>query len=297
MKMRDQPCHCNGHRQLSDGGRENFYQEHFIPEGWKLSYATLFEGMELYLTGYCRDCYGYLEEQIPLPDGLAEDDALQAIYDAMQSAHPYDEVIEHLGYFGKCKARSAFYQNRDAMPAAMRGKLFLDLFHDYDRARARRWLEEHYPTQSHEEVFRDTGGDLFSTVVRLARENGDLDKAKAILDYVLPCKHETGCHEGTELTAYEFDFVPMINFGGSEGIYLDCSLVGKFDGSGRSTLRIGSLKTLDTSLDACKIMGELGGTLMYYANRYVNQNIHRYTPDRELQAEVKRMREKGGAAT
>ena len=87
----------------------------------------------------------------------------------------------------------------------------------------------------------------------------------------------------------------ITDYGGSEGIYLDCSLMGKFDDSGRHSLYVGSLKTLYTDLDACKIMGELSGALMYYASCYVNQNIHRYTPDSELLREKQRMEEKAAA--
>lgn len=141
-------------------------------------------------------------------------------------------------------------------------------------------------------MFRDTGGSLFCAVLKLAEENGDFEKARPILDYVLPCEHEGFSSESVELTAYEFDFVPIVNFG-SEGIYLDCYLKGKFDESGRNTLHVGTLKTLERSLEAAKIMAELGGALLYYANQYVNQNIHRYTPQAALEREYWRMLEKG----
>ena len=94
--------------------------------------------------------------------------------------------------------------------------------------------------------------------------------------------HEELSGRRVKLTVYEFDFVPIVNFGGSEGIYLDCYLMGKFDGSGRYSVHIGSKKTLETSLEACKIMGELGGALLHHAGRYVNEQIHRYTPDEQL---------------
>ena len=87
-----------------------------------------------------------------------------------------------------------------------------------------------------------------------------------------------------KLTAYEFDFVPILSYG-SEGIYIDCYLKGKFDESGRSSLHVGTLKTLQRSLEAEKIMGELCGILHYYENQYVNQNLRLYTPDKELEAQ------------
>ena len=138
--------------------------------------------------------------------------------------------------------------------------------------------------------------DLEGNRVFLAEENGDFEKARPILDYVLPSDHEDygSSSEGVELTAYEFDFVPIVNFG-CEGIYLDCCLEGKFDESGRHTLHIGTLKTLERSLEAVKIMAELGGALLYYENQYVNKNLHRFTPQATLEREYQRMLERENA--
>ena len=116
------------------------------------------------------------------------------------------------------------------------------------------------------------------------------------MDYVLPCEHETGRHEKVKLTAYEFSFDASVNYGGSEGIYIDCYLRGKFDESGRSVLHVGTLKTLRRDLEALQIMGELCGTLTFYADRYVNQNLHRYTPKDQLEREYERMRSEAGKA-
>ena len=286
------PCSCCRHRNESSEARTNFYSEHFIPRSWELRYYfRLSEGVQLVVTGYCRTCHGDLEELIPIPTGLAGDSLLKHIYDAMQSAHPYDQVEKSIGYYGKCKERSAFYRWRDSRPQFERSKEFLDLFHDFDRAKVRCWLEQTFPPQAHTEVFRDTAGDLFSTIVRLAKQAGDLDKVDPILDYIIPCAQEQGHNEKNKLTAYEFDFVPIVNFGGSEGIYVDCYLKGKFDESGRYSIHIGTLKTLKDDLAACKIMGELCGALMYHERQYVNQQIHRYTPDTDLKAEAERMAE------
>ncbi len=160
------------------------------------------------------------------------------------------------------------------------------MFNDWDRERAQLWLEQNFPPEKPTEVFRDTGGSLFSSVIRRAKANGDFDRAGAILDYYLPCEHEGGRHEGVKLTAYEFDFVPIVNYG-CEGIYIDCYLKGKFDESRRCSLHVGTLKTLRRDLEAAKIMGELCGALMHHASEYVNQNLRRYTPAQELEAEYR----------
>ena len=276
-------CKCSRHMAGKPEAAENFYRSHFIPRDWKLHYFKLSECGAINLAGYCKDCYEELEEMVLLPKGLTGDDLLKAIYDTMQTAHPYDKFNQQIGYYGDCKERSVFYRMRDKLPQIVRSKEFLNLFHDYDREAARLWLEKNFPPQTSAEVFRDTGGSLFCSAIRLARESGDFDKAEAILDYILPCAHETGRKERVELTAYEFNFESTLSYG-SEGIYMDCYLTGKFDESGRFILHVGTLKTLERSLEAAKIMGELSGTLMHYVNQYVNQNIRRYAPEKELKA-------------
>ena len=279
-----QYCDCCHH--MAETGKPNavanFYRDHFVPDGWRLDYFELSECGGITLVGRCDKCYDKLEEMIPLLKELTGDALFQAIYDTMQTAHPYDEKSD-TGYYGKCKERNEFYKRRDQRPQFQRSKEFLDLFHDWDREAARLWLEKNFPPEKPTEIFRDTGGSLFSTIIRTAKANGDFARAEAILDYYLPCEHEEGMKEGVKLTAYEFDFVPILNYG-SEGIYIDCYLSGKFDESGRSSLHVGTLKTLQRGLEAEKVMGELCGILHYCENQYVNSNLRRYTPDKELEA-------------
>lgn len=282
-------CKCCYHMAGKPEAAANFYKHHFVPTGWKLNYFKLSECMGVSLSGHCKDCHEELEEMIPLPKGLTGDNLLKAIYDTMQTAHPYNEISKHVGYYGDCEDRSLFYTARDKRSQFRRSKEFLGLFNDYDREQARIWLEKNFPPQKHTEVFRDTGGSLFSAAVRLAKESGHFDKAGAILDYMLPCEHEAGMREKVELTTYEFDFEAVAQYGSSEGIYVDCYLRGKFDESGRSVLHVSTLKTLERSLEALQIMGELCGTLTYYAGQYVNQNLHRYTPVKQLEQEYARM--------
>ena len=286
--MSDRLCGCCPHLLVRSEKLDSFYNEHFIPRGWRLSYTRLSEGVALYLTGYCRDCGGDLEERVLLTNGLSGDKLLNTIYDAMWTAHPYDRKLDSIGYYGRCKPRSDFYHIRDRRGTFRRDQEFLHPFHDYDRNQVRLWLEKVHPDQTHAQVFRDTGGSLFCAVLNLAKENGNFEKVWPILDYVLPSEHEGLPSGSVELTVYEFDFVPIVNFG-SEGIYLNCYLKGKFDESERHTLSVGTLKTLERSLEAAKIMAELGGALLFYADQYVNQNIHRYTPQAALEREYQRM--------
>ena len=278
-------CKCCQHMAGRGEAEANFFQEHFIPRDWQLVYTKLNEGVLVILNGYCNSCYEQLEEAILLPKGLSGDDLLQAIYDTVQTAHPYDKFSEELGYHGNRKERSLFYAHRDKKPQFRRSTEFLNMFHDYDRELVRLWLEKNFPPQKQTEVFRDTGGSLLCSVLRIAKEQGDLDKVGAILDYILPNENESSILKQVELTAYEFDFQPIINYG-CEGIYIDCFLKGKFDESGRVSLHVGTIKTLKRDLESAKIMGELCGALLHHESNYVNGNLHRYTPAKQLEMEL-----------
>lgn len=130
-----------------------------------------------------------------------------------------------------------------------------------------------------EKIVRDTNADLMNHVLELVKESGNYEKAGKIMDYFLA---ESG--RVKELTNYEFDFLAVANFGGSEGIYIDCWLQGSFEENHRNerqTISCGTFKTLHADLEAMKVMGELAGILTYYADEYVNREIERYTPYKE----------------
>lgn len=144
---------------------------------------------------------------------------------------------------------------------------------------------------------RDRKSDLFRAILERARADGSLAEIEPIWDYYLPNDGEAlSSEESGPLTNYEFNFVPVIAFGGSEGIYVDLYLDGDCDGSGFKRTEIGVFKTLRTDLDACRLMGQLCGVLMYHGPAYVNENIHRYTPKPELEAEYLRKLQKEQAA-
>ena len=124
-------------------------------------------------------------------------------------------------------------------------------------------------------VKRDTNTDLMKGVFKLVKENGWYDEAEGIMDYFLP---ESYCVK--TLTNYEFDFKAIVEYGGSEGIYLRCYLEGSFDGNNlddnMATIPCGTFKTLGDSLRHARIMGELAGALTYYSRQYLGQNFARY---------------------
>ena len=133
---------------------------------------------------------------------------------------------------------------------------------------------------------RDWKSDLFRAILERARADGSLAEIEPILDYYLPNDGESlSSGKDGPLTNYEFNFVPVMSFGSSEGIYVDLYLDGDCDGSGFKQTELGVFKTLRTDLDACRLMGQLCGVLMYHGSDYVNDNLHRDTPKTQLEAE------------
>lgn len=131
-----------------------------------------------------------------------------------------------------------------------------------------------------EKIVRDTNVDLMNHVLEKVKESGNYERAEKIIDYFLIESRNV-----LELSNYEFDFLAVAVFGSNEGIYIDCIIRGLFqeDNQDRSKwISCGIFKTLDTSLEAMQIMGELAGSLTYFEREYVNGEIDRYTPVNEL---------------
>ena len=140
---------------------------------------------------------------------------------------------------------------------------------------------------------RDRKSTQFHAILDRMREDGCMNVVQPILDYYLPDKEEPlQPREDSELTDYRFSLIPRIDFGASEGIYVDLYMDGKFDATGQKLFRLAVFKTLRTDLEACRLMGELCGMLLYHGRDYLDENIHRYTPKAELEAEYQRYLER-----
>ena len=131
-----------------------------------------------------------------------------------------------------------------------------------------------------EKIKRDTNEDLMNNVLELVKKNHCYDKAEKIMDYF-----HSEAYKTMELSDCEFDFDAHVQFGANEGIDLECNIRGHFDENEPSDksqiLHCGTFKTLGTSLNDMRIMGELAGLLVYFAREYVNKNLDRYTPRKE----------------
>lgn len=80
------------------------------------------------------------------------------------------------------------------------------------------------------------------------------------------------------LTSYEFNVRPIVDYGGSEGIYIDVDFTGKWDikkGDG-CRMHVGTIKTLQADKDAMRKMGELCGLIVYHARNFINKRIDEF---------------------
>lgn len=129
------------------------------------------------------------------------------------------------------------------------------------------------------DVVRDTRETFMRTVHQMAEDSGQLAKAQGVLDYFLPDTHS----KPSTIACSNFNFITKVCFGDNEGIYLDCCADGQIEEDGKKALwHLGTYKTLGTSLSDMQIMGELGGTLTYFASQYFDQNAARFLTNREL---------------
>ena len=87
------------------------------------------------------------------------------------------------------------------------------------------------------------------------------------LDYSAPTSHPTA------MRTYEWDVVGTVNFGGCEGIYLDIYAHGDVTGGQWEDVTLGTYKTLDTSKEAFKRMGDLNAEFVFAARDYVNKHM------------------------
>ena len=125
-----------------------------------------------------------------------------------------------------------------------------------------------------ENIKRDSAIDLFNSILKTARDAGALQELDRIIDYDAACEFEE--KNKRPISNYEFNCIFSVDYGGSEGIYIDAWLNGYLDESGHTQrLHFGTIKTLERDLAAMKTMGEACGILQYYASDYLNKNLSR----------------------
>ena len=140
-------------------------------------------------------------------------------------------------------------------------------------------------------VKRENVGQFCQRVFDKAREQGCFSEAEQILEYAVTRGYGEALRE---ISDYQFNFQAVVGFGGCEGIYIDCYVTGILQNGQKQSERIhcGTIKTLETSLEAMQIFGKLCGSLTYYAVEVIRENIDLYSPEKEIEARDARRKEK-----
>lgn len=268
------------------------YCVNFIPTGWRLEYTSLSQKDServLYLTGQCLRCGGQdLQCGVSIPNELAGDALLAHIYQEMTRYRPFERRYDDGTYSAGLSQRARWYMGQDDLTLNQRNAQFLLLFQEKDWGTVEEWINRCRVEEAYTTPHRDRKSTLLYAVLERARATGDLKEIEPILDYYLPNEEEPlSPKEDSYLTNYAFSAEAKVSFG-CEGIFVDLDLVGTFDDSGKDRCRVGTFKTLREDAEAGHLMGQLCGILMYHATKYVNENIHRYTPKKELEAELHR---------
>lgn len=112
-----------------------------------------------------------------------------------------------------------------------------------------------------------TTKDLFDIVMA---ELSARDQVPDILDYALAAWNPK------PVLDYGFDVLGCVNYGGSEGIYIDLFYSGDI-GNGVEKGEIGTIKTLSRSDEAFLAMAELMARFQIEATRFINNNLDDFT--------------------
>jgi hypothetical protein len=112
-----------------------------------------------------------------------------------------------------------------------------------------------------------TTAEFFDKVCEILKENGQMPE---LLDYGLAESHPV------PITTYEFEIRNNLDYGSSEGIYLDLWIERYADGE-KAQYRLGTFKTLDDSSEAMRTMAQLLADFIVAETRYVNKNLDDFT--------------------
>lgn len=125
----------------------------------------------------------------------------------------------------------------------------------------------------------ETSQSLFAAIMKMARESGHFKEIDEILDYDSASWYDY--ENRRPITSEEFDTVFSVDYGGSEGIYIDARITGFPFGreAGEVRFGFGTLKTLNRDLQSMMLMGKACGILQHFSHEYVNTNIDRFSPE------------------
>lgn len=113
-----------------------------------------------------------------------------------------------------------------------------------------------------------TTADLFKLVW------DDLKASGKNLSFV---EYADGPREPHKLRDYSFDVFGVINYGGSEGIYVDLFYKGDIGYDAVGNYDLGTIKTLETDDDTFRVMALLMADFQIKATRFINANLDDFT--------------------
>lgn len=115
-----------------------------------------------------------------------------------------------------------------------------------------------------------TAAELFLVVMDQLREESKVPDG--LLDYALPTA------DRYDLRDYGFDVLGCVNYGSSEGIYIDLFFRGDIgDPQSRMQGEIGTIKTLERSDEAFRQMAILMADFQIAATLFLNSNLDDFT--------------------
>ena len=110
-----------------------------------------------------------------------------------------------------------------------------------------------------------TNKELFSIINSRLKDAGVLPD---ILDYGLEASDEVA------IRSYHWDTIGIVNFGGSEGIYLDIYAWGNVTQEDRQEkIKLATYKTLSESKQAFKVMSDLNAEFVFATKDFVNAHL------------------------
>lgn len=112
-----------------------------------------------------------------------------------------------------------------------------------------------------------TTADLFNKICDILKEK---ETFPDILDYALPERDQI------PITTYEFGLGNHLDYGGSEGIYLNLWIT-LYSGNEPQYKNLGTFKTLRDDAESMRIMGKLLADFIIETRAYVNANLDGFT--------------------
>lgn len=201
-------------------------------------------------------------------------------HDINESKRYFDDILDDAVYdnmfFGVARilAKEKMGFDKDSFSEELQGIVVKDYSSNISKAKARCYFSDIGLTS----YFLTKIGCPKETAAFATLGAGEIDfYVKAIQSqrtYALEVNLDYALAESTPkpITTYEYSFRNNLDYGGSEGIYLDLWIETDTDGGAKRD-KLGTFKTLETSGDAMHIMANLLADFIVEGSAYVNAHL------------------------